>query len=192
MLTLKKIFVLSLFIIALAACKDDNVPEIDETKVDHEQLLGTWEIVSTKAYVNVNPIYKPQLAPFGLEGKLQESLDNKSQTASFHFEKDRVYFIKNGRIQDCSRYELDEFKIHLDNPELIGFYAPLFYIKFSDELLVTYLRRAETMELLERDKEMADWVGIIDAAVDDAQCELRFRRSESPFWDEEPTSLPCW
>lgn len=169
-----------------SACKkDDNVPKIDKTEIEQEQILGTWEIAGTKAYVNVEPSLKPVLAPFNLDGKLQKKLSDMAEKSSFHFEKEKVYFIKYGMIRDSSRYVLDGYKIYLDNPNLIGFYAPYFYIKFSGELLVTYLRRSETMELLEKDGSIRSsdmhW---IRAAVDDAQCELCFRYNEISFFDE--------
>ena len=183
---LKKISVLLLFIIVFAACKDNNVPKIDKTKVEQDRLLGSWEIASTKAYVNVNSKYKLQLAPFDLEDKLQKRLDELTANSGFHFEKEKIYFIKyGGMIRDSSRYELDEYKILLDNSYLIGSYAPYFYIKFSDDLLVTYLRRSETMELLKREDDMKSWMSLIESAVDDAQCELRFRRREKSYFDYE-------
>ncbi|MDR1729995.1 MAG: hypothetical protein LBR52_04965, partial [Prevotellaceae bacterium] len=185
MQTLKKIFIFSLFIIALAACKDDNVPEIDKTKVEHEQLLGTWEVVETEAFVNIDPKYKSflSLLPFDLNDELKNKLDEKSANTSFHFEKENVYFIKNagiGFIRDSSRYILDEYKIQLDNPNLIGFYAPTFYIKFTGGLLVAYLRKSETIDLLNNTGEITSFqMDLLREGIDAAQCELRFRRRET-------------
>jgi len=186
MQVLKKISLFLLFLTALSACKkDNNVPGIDETEVRVEQILGTWEIAGTKAYVNVNPSYKAQLAPLNLDSKLQETLDEKSNRSAFHFEKDTVYFIQYGMIRNSCKFVLDEYKIHLENPNLIGFYAPYFYIKFSDELLVTYLRKNETFELLANDKGISSfYMDLIRKVVDDAQCELRFRYSEVSFFDD--------
>ena len=173
----------------LFACKkDNNVPEIDETKVYVEQILGTWEIASTKAYLNVNPSQKAALAlyPGDLNKELQKKLDEKSDRSAFHFEKDTVYFIRYGMIQDCCKYTLDGYKIYLENHNLIGFYAPYFYIKFSaDGLLTTYLRKDETFKLLENDKGISSsdmW--LIKKVIDDAHCELRFQYSEITFFDD--------
>ncbi len=190
MIKLKKIFAFSLFIIVLAACKDDNVPKIDKTKVEYEQLLGTWEVFETETYVNIDTKYKSYLPllPFDLNSELKKKLDEKSENTSFHFEKEKVYFIKNvgaGFIRDSSRYVLDEYKIQLDNPNLIGFYTPIFYVKFSGDLLVVYLRKKETIELLENDGEITSFqIGLIRDGIDDAQCELRFRHKETSFFEE--------
>ncbi len=183
---LKKIAVLSLFIVAFAACKDDNVPELDKTKVEHEQLLGSWEIAGTKVYVNVDPEYKLILAPLNLDNRLQKRLDELTANSGFYFEREKVYFIKyGGMVGDSSKYILDEYKIILDNPYLTGSYAPYFYIKFSGDLLVTYLRKKETFNLLERDSGINDfYMKVIRDAVDDAQCELRFRCREVSFFEE--------
>ncbi len=177
MYVLKKIFILCLSLTVLIACKDDNVPGIDKTEVDQNQILGKWNIHSTKAYVNVKASLKPILSPFNLDDKLQKKLDDKASGASFLFEDKMVYFFQDGILQDSSLYELDAYKIHLDNPELIGFYAPVFYIRFSDGLFITYLRRAETLELLEKDGSISSSeMGWIRTAVEDAQCELRFQQ----------------
>jgi len=173
---LKKISVLCLSLIMFIACKDNNVPDIDKTSVVQGRILGGWGIHSTKAYVNVKASSKPYLAPYNLEDKLQEKLDDKASGIAFYFEKEIVYFFREGVLRDSSRYVLDEYKIQLDNPELIGFYAPYFYIKFSDDgLFVTYLRKEETFELLEKDGYVD--MGLIRAAVEDAQCELHFQRN---------------
>ena len=181
----KKISILSLSLIMLAACKDDNVPKIDTAKVNQERILGGWGIDGTKAYVNVSTALKPHLAPFNLDGKLQNKLDEKASGASFYFKKETVYFLRYGVVRDSSKYTLDEYKIYLDNPELIGFYAPSFYIKFSDGLFITYLRKEETLELLEKDSGISNLdMNLIRKAVEDAQCELRFRREYLPIYDE--------
>ena len=183
---LKKISILSLSLLMLAACgKDDNVPEIDTTAVNQEQILGGWGINATKAYVNVNPDAKPFLATVDLSRKLQDKLDEKATGASFYFKEEIVYFLRDEVVQDSSKYTLGEYKIYLDNPELIGFYAPVFYIKFSGDLFVTYLRKEETLELLEKDKGISSSdMNLIRMAVEDTQCELRFQRNYLPIYDE--------
>ena len=169
----------------LAACKDNNVPKVDTAKVYQEQILGGWGIASTKAYVNVEASYKPLLSPLNLDGKLQERLDEKASGASFYFKEETAYFLRDEIVRDSSKYTLDEYKIYLENPELIGFYAPSFYIKFSNELFITYLRKEETLELLERDSGISSSdMNLIRMIIEDAQCELHFQRNYLPIYDE--------
>lgn len=181
-----RVFALSLFIISLAACKDDNVPKEDKTPIEHEQLLGSWEIVDTEAYVNVDGGYKAAADFLDLEEKLKKRLKKLTENSGFHFEENNVYFFKyDGMLSDSSRYMVDENKIRLENTNLIDAYAPFFYAKFSGDLLVTYLRRSEVIELLKREDDMKSWIGLIESAVDDAQCELRFRRRATSYFDVE-------
>lgn len=171
-------------LLSLASCEDDNVPSLDTTTVTIEQILGGWKIDETKAYVDVNWKYQVQVNSLGLKGKMEDAFDEKAKDGSLFFKEKMAYFLRDGFVRDSSVYHLDEYIIYYDNPNLIGFYAPYMYVKFVDERMVLYLRRKETMELLDEDGSLSGWMGTIRDVVDDAQCEIRMAKEYLPIYDE--------
>jgi len=165
------------------ACKQDNVPPVDQREINQTQILRGWIISSTKTYINVAPFYQLAVKAAGLEGKMENQFRNKAAGGAFYFKKDTVYFFRDGIVQDSSKYTLDAYKIYLENPNLIGFYAPYFYIKFQDELLIAYLRKDETMSLLQEDGSLDGYMGLIRSVVSDAECDLILQRSRIPGFD---------
>jgi hypothetical protein len=182
---LKKIICISLLSASFFSCKDDNVPGLDKTPVSKEKLLGGWEIVSTRPYVNVNPAVKPLIAGLNLDKKLEDKLNSKAEGISFYFKEDSVYFFRDEILKSKCKYFLSEYVIELEDPYLIGFYAPYYYIKMEGEILVMYLRKSETLDLLEKDGSISSFdMGLIRQAVEDAQCELRFSRKDLSTYEE--------
>ena len=179
----KEIIFFLLLSIAFVACKQDNVPRIDQREINQSQILGGWIISSTKTYINVAPLYQLAVKAAGLEGKLADQFRNKAAGGAFYFKKDTVYFLRDEIVQDSSKYTLDAYKIYLENPNLIGFYAPYFYIKFQDGLLTAYLRKDETMLLLQEDGSLNGYMGLIRSVVSDAECDLILQRSKISGFD---------
>ncbi|MFA6779877.1 MAG: hypothetical protein WCU80_08890, partial [Paludibacteraceae bacterium] len=103
---------------------------------------------------------------------------------SIFFKDKMAYFLRDGFVRDSSSYHMEDYIIYYDNANLIGFYAPYMYVKFEENRLVLYLRRKETLNLLEEDGSLSGWMGTIRDVVDDAQCEIRMDKEYLPIYDE--------
>jgi len=181
---LKIVIVLLCGLMSLTSCDDDNVPSLVTTTVSVEQILGGWKISETKAYVDINWKYQVQVSSLGLKGKMDDAFDEKAKDGSIFFKDKMAYFLRDGFVRDSSSYHMEDYIIYYDNANLIGFYAPYMYVKFEENRLVLYLRRKETLNLLEEDGSLSGWMGTIRDVVDDAQCEIRMDKEYLPIYDE--------
>lgn len=172
--------------VALSACEEDNVPDIDESGVEIEQILGGWRVMDTDTHVSVDVRYQAQVAFHNLRDKLDESFSSKASDGSLYFRKDKVFYLRKGFVRDSSSYYLDgnKYIIHYENPNVVGFYAPLMYVKMEGDNLVLYLRKSEIMDLLRDDGSLDGWVSTINSVVEDAQCEIYFSREYDELYDE--------
>jgi len=177
-------FFVSLLGLSILCSCEDEVPSIDTTPVSNKQLLGGWEISDTESYIDVNWKYEPQVAANYLIFKMDDAFEEKAE-GSIYFKNMIAYFINDGRVKDSSYYYITDYIIHYTNAYLVGFYAPYMYVKFDDNgQLILYLRRKETLELLEKDGTFDDWMGTIRDVVDDAQCEIKLIRNYMPLYTE--------
>jgi hypothetical protein len=179
---IKIIYILLLSGFLFSSCKDDNVPALEKQPVSKDQLLGGWSVQSTYPYINVNPSVKPLLSGLNLDKKLEEKLASEAKGISFYFMEDSICFYRDEVLIEKSRYTIKDYIIELENPYLIGFFAPYYYVKMENGLLIMYLRKEETLNLLEKDGSISlVEMNMIRQVVDDAQCELRFRRNDLPI-----------
>lgn len=169
----------------LLACEEDNVPQIDTTGVTMEDLRGGWKVSNTETYVNVAPQYQAQVSMHNLREKLDDAFSDKAAGGFLYFRKDMAFYLYEGFVRDSSKYYLDEnnYIIHYDNPDLVGFYAPLMYVKTVNNQLVLYLRKSETIDLLDEDGSLKGWMSLIGNVVDDAQCEIYLSRDVDELYD---------
>lgn len=169
----------------LLACEEDNVPQIDTTGVAMEDLRGGWKVSDTETYVNVDIQYQAQVSMHSLREKLDDAFSEKASDGALYFRKDKVFYLREGFVRDSSKYCMDEnnYIIRYENPYLVGFYAPLMYVKTVNNQLVLYLRKSETMDLLDEDGSFNGWMSLIDKVVDDAQCEIYLSRDDDEFYD---------
>lgn len=183
---LKRISLFLLLAMSLSACEEDNVPRLDKTGIEKEELLGGWKVATTRTHINVDPKWQLQVAAHDLKGKLNDAFDERAENGSLYFRKDMVFFLRNGFVKDSSRYRIEEkYIIQYENTHLIGFYAPKMYVKMNDDgQLVLFLRRSETIDLLNEDGSLDKFMSLIRDVVDDAQCEIYFDRDYDEFYDE--------
>lgn len=187
--SMKTLFKIAFFLLlpfSIASCEEDNVPGLDTTGVEMEVLKGGWKVTDTDTHVNVDIRYQAQVSMHSLRSRLNDAFASKAADGSLYFREDMVFYLFQGRVCDSSKYVLDDNKyiIHYDNPDFIGFYAPIMYVKMVEDQLVLYLRKSETMDLLNEDGSLDGWMSLIDSVVDDAQCEIYFTRDYDEFYDE--------
>lgn len=180
------ILLLLSFLLGFTSCEEDNVPNLDTKGIDIEQLWGGWKVMDTDTHVNVDVRYQAQVSMHNLRKELNNAFSSKASDGALYFRKDMVFYLRSGFVRDSSKYYLDDNKyvIHYENPDVVGFYAPIMYVKMVDEQLVLYLRKSETMDLLNEDGSLDGWMSLINSVVDDAQCEIFFSRDYDEFYDE--------
>lgn len=184
----------SIFIIAffstlfVTSCGDEDVPGIDTTEVDVNFLYGGWGIHSSDAIIDAkNSFYSMLLNSY--RDALSDKLEEKSARTNLYFADGVIFRVRVDSedvppyVRQCN-YRIDGYKLYFEDEEFLGYYAPYLYVKIEGDELVLYLQKEETLELLEKDGSIDGYMGMVRNAVDDAQCQLRFKRNDIPYYRE--------
>lgn len=177
----------------VTSCGDEDVPGIEKAAVSESSLQGGWGIHSTNAIIDAeNSFYSMILNSY--RDELDNKLKEKSARTNLYFADGVVFKVRVDSddvppyVRQCN-YTLDDYILHLEDEEFLGYYAPYLYVKIENDELVLYLQRDETLDLLEKDGSIDGYMSTVRKAVDDAQCQLRFKRNDIPFYREIEASL---
>ncbi len=177
---MKKIIIFIFLTLMFAACHKDEMPDNDGQSVDKEEIIGYWTVESTEAYLDLTTTgaVLAQTSGYNLQEELEKKLKNEAEGKILHFTQETVYCI-NSSGETSSSYNISKDTLLLANEELIGFHAPKFYLKMTDDntTMIAYLKKAESLELIKADGSVSGfYMDMIETHVKDAQCEIHFKR----------------
>jgi hypothetical protein len=178
---MKKLPLCICFSLLFAACDKQNMPHNDGAEIEKESIIGTWSVNRTAAYLRVSDAY--QSFSSMLEGKLEDKLDKEALRKTLMFTEEQVYCIGE-YSKDSSLYYINKDTLYLtNNPNLIGFYAPYFYLKRKNSnnfnQIIAYLGKKESLNLLEEDGSIGSYyMKLIKNNVKQVQCELHFDKED--------------
>jgi hypothetical protein len=157
------------------------MPENENKEIPTEGIIGMWTVENAKAYLTTNnPAALPLVSP--AEDKIVEILKEKGDKKILCFTEDKLYrfAFDNQILEESSSYYISQDTLYFDNPNILNFYIPYFYGKFDENdlsLFIAYLNKKEALELIKNDDELAGYAGLINTLVNNAQCEIHFRKN---------------
>lgn len=181
----KLILLILSFYIFITGCDKQEMPHNDRIPVSKEAIVGSWSIQSTAAYLKVDNW--AQSESNNLENLLESKLFQESNGSTLCFTNyDKVYCFRNQLLSDSSDYYINKDTIYLSNANLIGFYAPHFFVKkdtIDFERLIAYFGKSESMALMEEDGSIGStYMNLIKNNIKEAQCEIRFKRDTASVY----------
>ncbi len=183
----KNVWLLSL-IALLVSCGD--MPENEKKELPAPALVGMWTVENAEAYLTTN-----SPAELLLEKKIVEILKKKGENKTLCFTENMLYrFSTSGQVlEETSSYYISRDTVYFGNPRILNFYMPYLYGKFAADdptLFIGYLNKKEAIELVANEDDIKFLVSTLESSVDEAQCEIHFRKGAQSEYDNFLNLIP--
>lgn len=162
----------------LTCCKknEEELPGISEEDIKKEDIIGGWGAKEVNCYINHGAVPGVE----SMQKKMQANLEKWFLPSHIYITEDSIYYIETHErgynyVKKSGGYAIkkDPTRIDISNEYLMcDQYAPYYLVKKEDGRLCLYLTKSETLELLKRNVDFKNVIGLVSNVIDDAQFEF--------------------
>lgn len=182
---LRFLFFMSLLAGVLFSCRDvDDIPDISYQPISKQYLQGGWRFVDNQILWDISAKGSSINDIYDFKSLLADNIKSSTNCVSVYFANDTLMYVVRHLPTDTvpyfrgSNYMMNSdgegFVIVLSNPYVMGFYAPIVYLKTIDHKnqLTFYLRRDEVMNIIQNSSETKPFANLIRSEVNNAEVDL--------------------
>ncbi|MCQ2207568.1 MAG: hypothetical protein MJZ02_05045 [Paludibacteraceae bacterium] len=181
-----------------SSCRDqDDIEEISLKQISKEYLQGGWRIVGSQVLWDLSVKGTSINGIYDFKKKIGESIAKETDCVSIYFANDTLaYYVRHLPTDTVPYFRQTKYSMTSDSagfaicfgpdPEVMGFYAPVIYVKTMDysKEVTFYLRRDEVLNMIRNNSESRSYASLISNEVNNAELALFAVRDTLDFYHD--------